>query len=122
MSDEVDVKEVEEVEETVDEVVEEIVEEAPEVDALEVAKLRYLASHYAGDGIDIDKELAHVTGLSLVDGKVSGEAAYRPPVQAKKVVPNGARSRTRKATAQDKIGKRADAIVDGLLAQLKGAK
>jgi len=56
----------------------------PELDELQErlllsnAQLRIVLEALVND-IDIDEELQYVSGLSIVDGKVEGEARYRPP-------------------------------------------
>ena len=56
---------------------------------LRSAQLEAVLSHYATD-LKIDDELAHVTGLSLDDdGKLTGEAQYRPGTPAAPGTPSG---------------------------------
>jgi len=56
----------------------------PELDDLQQrlmlsnAQLRVVLEALVND-IDIDEELQYVSGLSIVDGAVQGEARYRPP-------------------------------------------
>ena len=50
--------------------------------ALYAAKMEVIAQHTSE--IEVDKELDHVIGLSIKDGKVVGEASYRPPATQRK--------------------------------------
>lgn len=69
--------------ETTNEITEEVVSTA-DYDSLqlELARTKHLLSAYAPEGIEIDAELAHVIGLSVVEGVITGEAQYRKPASA----------------------------------------
>ena len=52
-------------------------------DALEIAKLEYLAQRGLPEGADLANELNFVQGISVADdGSITGEAIYRPPASA----------------------------------------
>jgi len=87
---------------------------APELDELQRrlllsnAQLRVVLEALVED-IDLDEELAHVSGLTVVDGKVEGTARYRPPraKATERARPQAPRTRARRevkpAASEDDI-------------------
>ena len=92
----------------------------PELDELQErlmlsnAQMRVVLEALVND-IDIDEELQYVSGLSIVDGKVEGEARYRPPRINEKASPPSRRARreVKPAASEDDI--RARLVRLGLL-------
>ena len=95
---------------------------APELDELQRrlmlsnAQLRVVLEALVND-IDIDEELQYVNGLSIVDGKVAGEARYRPPrrTQPEKASPPARRARREVKPAASDDDVRARLVRLGLL-------
>ena len=85
------------------------------------AQLRVVLEALVND-IDIDEELAHVGGLSVVEGEVKGNARYRPPAGARATRGRGAPSRpstarreVRPATSEDDIRARLNKLGLGFM-------
>jgi len=94
----------------------------PELDDLQErlmlsnAQMRVVLEALVND-IDIDEELQYVSGLSIVDGKVEGEARYRPPrrAQPEKASPPPRRARREVKPAASEGDIRARLVRLGLL-------
>jgi len=79
------------------------------------AQLRVVLEALVND-IDIDDELAHVSGLSIVDGEVVGDARYRPPVRNRPASrANNARREVKPSITDDDIRARLNKLGLGFM-------